>query len=868
MARGRLLVLLLVFLGTLSSMLRAQSPPLDPWRDFPIYDQTFLYRIREGAAAKDAARMRREGAPQERLAALVRANHLDEALAVARTAMSADDATVAAVLKALLDNLTPFRSDPAMLNAARQAYEPARARLAGLPREQAAQLAWTLALLDQNSSGRGSQGWSDRLQAFVREYDGTEPSLLAQVDVITANLSDFQRVLADLDAFAAAHPASQAGAKALWEEAFQLSVNGGMAPRVAPGADPTDRLLKVAHLVEELESGKYPAGEWVSRAPEPMIGFFVASSGPSKPNYADGSVDRCIDAYMAFVRKHLQMAGGLVSPGNSIGYVIAQKLGDLYQLKGDRVGGIDRSLTELESTAANPQPVRLLRGILYAQRASAAKDDARPALVERARSTLAEVAAANTGEVSRLALATAAEFEFFLGNDAPALPLFRRYVAAYPTSPWAWVAALRVGECLEHGGEWQAAADAYASAVTAYHAEPLASVLGDAAAARAYGALGRFDEALAAGSAALGAWDDDYGTEYSIELQPLPATTPGLAPPVERMHVNRDALRRRVDQLRLDLRQPEGAALARARWLIEQQRFTDAVGALTPIASKSAGASDARALLHRAQLEIALDLAANEGPHYDKAAAMRSLDALAGEPFDTAVAVAAVARSALLATDGHRADADVLMSATLDQWVGAGNARAIEPAAGNLDADVVAIRRVVFRPLGDLPVYSGMRLNAFSFPASLPSFLVVNPTVLVKTADDRVEKRTVYQRFPGLEHVLQLDDDALGLLGRLPPTLGGTRRRVPTQVMETPNQPVGTSMDILAFWNRYFPARPGHWGGWVLETYPTVTRIEFTDAARTKATAAVTIGYSGATVVLEKVSGEWHAVRLTNIWIT
>ena len=79
---------------------------------------------------------------------------------------------------------------------------------------------------------------------------------------------------------------------------------------------------------------------------------------------------------------------------------------------------------------------------------------------------------------------------------------------------------------------------------------------------------------------------------------------------------------------------------------------------------------------------------------------------------------------------------------------------------------------------------------------------------------------------------------------------------------------VGDSMQILSLFGRFFEARPGHWGGWELETYPQVTQIEFVNAERTKANANVTIGYSGATVVLEKVDGKWRAVRLTNRWIT
>jgi hypothetical protein len=44
---------------------------------------------------------------------------------------------------------------------------------------------------------------------------------------------------------------------------------------------------------------------------------------------------------------------------------------------------------------------------------------------------------------------------------------------------------------------------------------------------------------------------------------------------------------------------------------------------------------------------------------------------------------------------------------------------------------------------------------------------------------------------------------------------------------------------------RFFPAMPGHRGGWEIEAFPVITAIRFTDAARTKAVAHVTIGYTG-----------------------
>jgi len=59
------------------------------------------------------------------------------------------------------------------------------------------------------------------------------------------------------------------------------------------------------------------------------------------------------------------------------------------------------------------------------------------------------------------------------------------------------------------------------------------------------------------------------------------------------------------------------------------------------------------------------------------------------------------------------------------------------------------------------------------------------------------------------------------------------------------------------------------WGGWVFETYPIISEIEFVDTARSRAAVRVTVGYSGATVQMEKTKdGAWVAKELTNFWIT
>jgi tetratricopeptide (TPR) repeat protein len=881
LTRARIVVALLTCLLAGPSLI-GQAPPLDPWREFPSYDMLIASRLRRGAQVKDAARqLVLAPASLQTFKLLVDVDRWEDALAVLRRGLeSADVSQTIDALGALSGRMTfsaAFSQGDqtrGYSETIRQLVAPVRARIASLPREDAARLAWAMVGIDQRLDGRGSQGWSQRLTQFVRDYDGTEAALLAQVDLLGSNYGQLLKAIADLDQFAKDRPGTVAAAKALYQEGSQLSGNvaiTGVEPR---GSDPTDRLLRVSAIVSDLESGRYPPNQWVEQAPSLLIGFFV-SPNPA-PAYSPANLDRAIETYTTFIRSHLQMPGALDSLGNSIGYVLVGRLGDLFQLKGDRVGGIERTLTDLERTAANPGAVQLFRGMYYASQSTGGPQADRAMMAEKARTALAALAAADQGAVSRQAasrqaLATEAALDYYVRDYARALPEYQQYVARYPTSSWAWVAALRIGDCYERAGDWTKAAGAYSRAATSYQTEPVAQVLGGAFAARALEAQDHFDEALAEATRALNAWDPDFGPEYSLTSSQAPLAAPATGPQIDRWLVKRDELAARVSTLERDLRQADGRLLARGRWQVGQQQFTKAIDTITTFLRTQPGspaAADARALLHRAQLEVALDLAAVEGPHYDKAKALAALSTVATEPFDSATATAALAKAAVLVTDGAIGDAEALMAATLDSWVATQRSQITTPPVPGLDADIAEIRQVVFRPLGDLPVYNGMRINAFGFPAALPRFIIVRPDLQVKTADGQVHRRTVYQTFPDFGHVLFLTTDELALVGRLVPTIGGTRRRATTQVMETPNQPAGASVDILTFWNRFFPARPGHWAGWELETYPSITQIEFLNAECTKANAAVTIGYSGATVVLEKVDGKWRAVRLINQWIT
>ena len=94
-----------------------------------------------------------------------------------------------------------------------------------------------------------------------------------------------------------------------------------------------------------------------------------------------------------------------------------------------------------------------------------------------------------------------------------------------------------------------------------------------------------------------------------------------------------------------------------------------------------------------------------------------------------------MAEAALKLTQGQSSEAEALMGKTLDLWVTTQRDLNRQPPISSIDADVAEIRQVVFRPLGDLPIYAGSGWNAFKFPAALPRFIIARADVQVKTSD-------------------------------------------------------------------------------------------------------------------------------------
>jgi TolA-binding protein len=486
----------------------------------------------------------------------------------------------------------------------------------------------------------------------------------------------------------------------------------------------------------------------------------------------------------------------------------------------------------------------------------------------KARELLRALSVSGADLPHRKALATLACLEFEDGDDADALVDFTHYLQRYPSSGYAWVAALRIGESQDGIGDPRSAVDSYREAAARYAAMPLAQVLGHEHAARSLEARSRFPEAQREHQAALRSWDDDYGPEYSLYSHRAPAA--GAAITFERATpITRAALAARIAQLRTSLAHPSGVLLEQGRWLLAHERRAEASDTLSRLIERfpdSPFAAQAGYLSHRAQLEEALAVASVENPARDPAAALTQLARLIGEPYDESICVTGVARATLLAPE-HREEARAAMAEALTGCRAYSIRSERAPAPSALESDVLAVRNAVFLPRGG-GIYGSRGWNAFRWPASLPPFLLVDPALTVKTADGAQTQIVLRDNFPGLDNVVFASRDQLEMLNGVITALGGTKRFVPASVMATPNQPAGPAVDVIAFWNEFFPARPGHWGGWEFESYPRIGAIEFLDAARTKAAVPVAIGYSGATVVLEKHDGMWQAVSLVNEWIT
>jgi TolA-binding protein len=782
----------------------------------------------------------------DNVAFLLTHNRSDRALAMA-------NAIVTKHVDLLPDTVRAFRDHPTRevdeLQRFRELAPPfltaVRARLNDLPRSTAAEIAYWMLSIDANIERvTDTARRVERLKAFAQEYAGTDAALDAEFDILRAvpvRASDAS--LAALDDFARAHQGACVAARALYTKGFDL------ANMSKPKEDPTNRFFTVLDISKQLEAPPYAACEYGAKKAQSLVIGFRAYD----PVYAEGNVTRVIEAYLSFARTHFTVDE--VSPsGNGFGYLITVKVPALRKQDGQDEAALEQDLASLEKEAPDSTAVRYLSAVYFSDRARDVRSNpvGSPS-VTKAVSGLRALSDSGSDLYPRRALATLASFHYTRTEYSEARAVYLEYLQKYPNSSYAWVAALRVGYCDEQTGDFKGARETYVRTAQAYPDHPASRFMAQAALGRAEDGLGSFESARAAYQTAIDWWDNGFGQSLTV---------------AER--VNKDDLRSRLAELTRTMKAPGGAAVERGRWLIKQRKWKDAQTTLAAALrefSKSANAPEARYLLHRARLEEGVELAGETRSAADHYAANAILDALQKEESDAAVAAAGITKACLLVLNDKAPDAEAVVTAALTRLRDEQRAEISKTKMMPLERDVAEIRQVVFKPLGDA-MYERGRWNAFDWPRSLPAFVMIGADVVVTLPDADPTTMTLLQAFPDFQNAVFLQKEHIDLLGRMLVALGGNRQGQRQSVMSTPNQPIGASRNLATFLDRCFPTRPGDWGGWEFLTYPVTTRVLFLNKERTKARASVTIGYSGADVVLEKVDGTWTATGLVNQWIS
>jgi len=825
--------------------------------DYPTIDDR-IWALEQTGLTQKLAREALTAAPDsvETFDLLIRARRFDDALDVLKRIADRRPREIEAAFTIAMAASHEFagdavrrRSDVLQDVAARAA-----ATITQLPREEAAPVARALMSFENRFLSKTPADRKQRVSDFVAQWRGTDAALLTEVDVVSMENLGLQR-LEKLETFARAHPRTEAAAKATYLRGFDLAHNALSLGIEQRGGDPIKRFLQVRDIVTELETGGYPRCEWVDKAPQLIVEFYAF-----EPKYSDDSSRIITEAYQEFARTHFVLDPN--HPTRSgVGYIVTNKIEKLYRDASEGVRVVDRVLDALAADPAIEADVRYLRGLsYYLDRARGGRsEETRRQFIERARTAFKELYSGNTGLRQQRALAHLAVLEQGERNFRIAAQYLTEYTQKYPSSPWTWVAALRWGKALEAQGDWTGASKVYAEAAARYASNPVAVTLANAYAGQAYAALSRFDRAIEYSEQALKRWDDDYGREYSIYLIREPRigeTFTGI--PKDETVVSKADLSVRTAESKQTLRAPGGALLEQARWQLEHDQRDAAIDGLTRLGKggRSTIARDANELRQRAMMDRALDRGS-----FDE------LKDVERGPYSFWVCASKITRASRMWREGATADAEALMKEALDEWHRhQASAPAAAPAA-RLERDLLEIRNLVFKPRGDGP-FAGTRWELQSLAPPKTPFLVVNPMVRIVLSTQEELQVRVGQPFPDFPNVLFMDADQLAFFDRLLAKVGGTKVRVPTAVMEVPNQPVGGSAEILKLLQQFFPARPGHWGGWMLQSFPIITAIEFLNESRTRAGVHVTIGYEGATLILEKNDGVWTFKEMVGRWIT
>jgi hypothetical protein len=412
-----------------------------------------------------------------------------------------------------------------------------RRRLNSHPRESAARIAWQLLRIDDTVAGGVPKVHVDAgaRQAFILRWPGTVAAQFAEIEArLLPPVSE--DALAGMEQFAREHAGTEIGARA-WAQVAGVLSSGDVSILGAPtdNADPTDRYLRLHQALQALQDGSSP-NEWARLVPGLGSRYWILS-----PRFGPRGPARFLAAYRDFLIRQLTKVQIEPVDVDALASGASQTVPRLLSAaKVDGTAAMESLFDDVEEAVPHKTEVRYLRAQFYLVSCAIVSDAPNPAMCERARTALSALAVEPSSRYARLAHSQLAAELFTEGEYALARAQYLSYVDRYPEGDWAWLAALRAGQCSERLDERGRARDEYYRAAARYAANPLARVLGLTYAARISDALGAKTQALADYRAARSAWNRDYGVSYTVSTAFLPDDS---------WQVTQRALDRRILQL-------------------------------------------------------------------------------------------------------------------------------------------------------------------------------------------------------------------------------------------------------------------------------------------------------------------------------
>lgn len=430
--------------------------------------------------------------PSEEIAAHLRLEAKVSAVRAAYRLLDVDVTEIARGLELLASARHNLEDDGTSLRADLLRLIPRlKERLESLPRDESAEAAYQLLMLEQWVD-RGTDNGQSRRDAYLARYAGTARAVLMQLlaDAPREPLAK-QEFVDHTRTLASEHEGTPRGVAALYALAiWQID-------RARADADPSIALLEVFDILKRMERAHLQA-EWEESVRRMLREFrFRAAINVAPP----AGMERLYSAYLDFIVAH-----------RSEVWLIRHTVSRFASREFERIPTVERFFADLEARnfgidATRYQRAEFYRSFMDPDRSTEGDPRIDQQDAERlVRESLAALSRSADAVWRARAVAAAAALDFSLGRYADARAGYAAYITEFPDNDYAWIAAIRAAQSRETLGDTPGAAADFEAAMERFKDRPYAKVLAGIAAANIREAAGDLAGALRNYRAATEAW--------------------------------------------------------------------------------------------------------------------------------------------------------------------------------------------------------------------------------------------------------------------------------------------------------------------------------------------------------------------------